>query len=179
MSNKHKVLTVSQAQAYYNWFGKKQDSQGFYENPALDDLVSNANFQSAGRVFEFGCGTGKFAARLLAEQLPSSATYVGCDVSKVMIGLAKERLEAYSERAKVIQSDGAINFPLPDHSADRVLCNYVLDLLSDDDIRRFFMEAHRVLMPGGRLCLASLTEGERRTSQFRIQIQKPARRSEN
>jgi len=35
----------------------------------------------------------------------------------------------------------------------------VLDLLSEDDIRRVYTEAHRVLEPGGKLCLASLTHG--------------------
>jgi ubiquinone/menaquinone biosynthesis C-methylase UbiE len=159
MANKHTVLTVSEAQAFYNRFGKKQDNQGFYENPALEDLIAHANFQETQRVFEFGCGTGKFAARLLAEYLPASATYLGYDVSPVMIGLAAKRFEAYSERAKALQSDGTMNFPLSDHSADHVICCYVLDLLSDGDIREFFAEAHRVLRPGGRLCLASLTKG--------------------
>ena len=90
MADEHAVLTVSEAQAYYNRFGKKQDSQGFYEDPVLDDLIAHASFQEAQRVFEFGCGTGKFAARLLAEYLPASATYLGCDVSPVMIGLAAQ-----------------------------------------------------------------------------------------
>jgi len=159
MGDKQKVLSPSEARSYYDHFGRKQDTQGFYEDPALDELIAHAVFQDAQRVFEFGCGTGKFAARLLAEHLPASATYVACDVSPVMIGLAEQRLEAYSERAKVTQSDGTMNFPLSDHSADRVICSYVLDLLSESDIRMFFREAHRVLIPGGRLCLASLTKG--------------------
>ena len=64
MAGKHTALTASEAEAYYNRFGKKQDSQGFYEDPALNDLIAHASFQDAQRVFEFGCGTGKFAARL-------------------------------------------------------------------------------------------------------------------
>lgn len=159
MAGKHPVLTASEAQAYYNRFGKKQDIQGFYEDPALDDLIAHAGFRDAQNVFEFGCGTGKLAARLLSECMPVSANYLGCDVSPVMIGLAAQRVEAYSERAKVLQSSGTVRFPLPDHSADRVISSYVLDLLSDGDIRIFFSEAYRVLVPGGKLCLASLTNG--------------------
>jgi ubiquinone/menaquinone biosynthesis C-methylase UbiE len=159
MPDKDHVLSSSAAQAYYDRFGKKQDSQGFYENPALDELIAHAFFQDSQKVFEFGCGTGKFAARLLENHLSSSASYLGCDISPVMIGLAKHRLEAYIEQAHVVLSDGAVQFPLHDHSVDHVVSNYVLDLLSEEDISRFFSEAHRTLVPGGKVCLASLTFG--------------------
>jgi ubiquinone/menaquinone biosynthesis C-methylase UbiE len=159
MREKQTVLSYSEAQSYYDRFGKKQDSQGFYEDPALDDLIAHACFQDAQKIFEFGCGTGKFAARLLADHLPSSATYLGCDVSPTMINLAAQRLAVYAERAKVVRSDGAVHFPLPDQSVDRVVSSYVLDILSEEDTRLVFAEAHRVLIPGGKLCLASLTRG--------------------
>lgn len=159
MPDKERVLGISAARAYYNRFGQKQDSQGFYEDPALDDLIAHAGFQDARSVFEFGCGTGKLASRLLEKHLTLSASYFGCDVSPVMVGLAKRRLEAYGERVRVALSDGAVRFPLPERSVDRVVSSYVLDLLSEADIRRFFSEARRVMIPGGRVCLASLTKG--------------------
>lgn len=166
MSDKSRVLDSTAARAYYDRFGKKQDSQGFYEDPALHDLVAHANFKGALRVFEFGCGTGKFAARLLEKHLPASASYLGCDVSSIMVGLAKHRLEPYGERARVVLADGVVRFPLSDHSVDRVICSYVLDLLSEADIGSFFSEALRVLIPGGKVCIASLTKGVSLTSRI-------------
>lgn len=159
MPEKDRVLNPTSAQAYYDRFGKKQDSQSFYEDPALDDLVAHASFEDTRYVFEFGCGTGKFAARLLEKHLSSSARYFGFDLSPVMIDLAKRRIAAYGERAQVILSDGAVRFPLSDHSVDRIVSSYVLDLLSEADIERFFSESHRVLTPGGEVCIASLTRG--------------------
>ncbi|MCB1625649.1 MAG: class I SAM-dependent methyltransferase [Pseudomonadales bacterium] len=160
MPGKDHVLSPAGAQAYYDRFGKKQDSQGFYEDPALDDMVANANFQGSRRIFEFGCGTGKFARHLLEKWLPPSASYIGCDISPVMVGLAQRRLDVCGERAQVVPSDGAVRFPLPDHSVDHVVSSYVLDLLSEADIERFFSESRRVLMPGGgKVCIASLTRG--------------------
>lgn len=159
MSGKDHVLSASAAQAYYDRFGKKQDSQSFYEDPALNELIAHANLQDSRCVFEFGCGTGKFAVRLLEKYLPPSANYFGCDISPVMIGLAKRRLEGHGDRAHVVVSDGAVRFPLPEHSVDRVVSSYVLDLLSEADIERFFSESLRVMMPGGKVCIASLTTG--------------------
>jgi ubiquinone/menaquinone biosynthesis C-methylase UbiE len=153
------VLKPSEAQAFYDRFGKKQDAQRFYEDPATDELIAHARLGEAEKVFEFGCGTGRFATRILAGHLPASATYLGCDLSSTMVGLATERLAIYGGRAQVFQSDGTVHFPLPDHSVDRVISTYVLDLLSETDIGKFLLEAYRVLVVGGRLCLVSLANG--------------------
>jgi ubiquinone/menaquinone biosynthesis C-methylase UbiE len=153
------TLTSSELKRFYDRFGTKQDAQGFYEDPAFDELVAHAAFEKAERIFEFGCGTGKFAARLLERHAPASATYTCCDVSKTMTELARRRLVPHKDRASVVQSDGAVRFPLPDRSVDRVVCAYVLDLLSEQDIKQAFGEAYRVLAPGGRFCILCLTNG--------------------
>jgi SAM-dependent methyltransferase len=69
-------------------------------------MIAHAAFDSAHSVFEFGCGTGAFAARLLQHHLPADASYVGLDISDTMVLLAQERLKPWSERARVHQSDG-------------------------------------------------------------------------
>ena len=153
------LFTRQQAQAFYDRFGSKQDAQAFYEDAALDDLVAHAAFEQATSVFELASGTGRFAQRLLSRHLPATATYLGIDLSSTMIGLATPRIAPYGGRAKVMQSDGAMQFPLPDHSVDRVVCVYLFDILSEGDIRQAIAESHRVLKPGGKLCVASLTEG--------------------
>jgi ubiquinone/menaquinone biosynthesis C-methylase UbiE len=153
------TLSAREAAAFYDRFGRKQDSQSFYEDAALEDLVAHAGFEEAGRVFEFGCGTGRFAERLLARSLPASASYLGCDVSATMVGLAAGRLARFGERGRVVLTDGSIRFPVPDASVDRVIATYVLDLLSEADIGRFLVEARRSLVSAGSLCLVSLTRG--------------------
>jgi ubiquinone/menaquinone biosynthesis C-methylase UbiE len=153
------VLKPSEAKTFYDRFGKKQDTQSFYEDAATDDLIAHARLVEAEKVFEFGCGTGRFASRILSRHLQASAVYLGCDLSSTMAGLAAQRLAIYGERARVFQTDGTMHFPIQDHSVDRVISNYVLDLLSEMDIEEFFLEAHRALVSGGELCLVSLTEG--------------------
>lgn len=160
------ILTRSQAQSFYDRFGRKQDRQAYYEDAALDDLIAHAAFEQAGKVFELGCGTGRFASRLLTKHLSPSASYSGIDLSQTMIGIAEQRISPYTERAKVLQSDGSMRFPLPDCSVDRVVSTYVLDLLSETDIRQAISEAHRVLISGGKLCLVSLTAGGTFTSRI-------------
>jgi ubiquinone/menaquinone biosynthesis C-methylase UbiE len=153
------ILKPSEAQAFYDRFGKKQDSQCFYEDPAIDDLIAHASFSEANNVFEFGSGTGRFAARLLKEILPEEATYVGCDLSRTMVDLATNRIAPYARRAQVFQSDGSALSSIPDNSVDRVISTYVLDLMSEIDIAEFLLGANRILRAGGKVCLVSLTKG--------------------
>ncbi len=55
---------------------------------------------------EFGCGTGRFAEELFEMYLSQETIYVGCDISKEMARLARERLTRYGPRASVHKSDG-------------------------------------------------------------------------
>jgi ubiquinone/menaquinone biosynthesis C-methylase UbiE len=153
------ALSRSQITAYYDRFGAKQDTQAFYEDAALDRLIAHADFESADSVFELGCGTGRFASRLLSKHLRSSATYLGVDLSRTMVNLAEQRIAPYAERANVVQTDGSMRFPAADHSVDRVVSTYVFDLLSESVMRKAISESRRVLSPDGRLCLVSLTSG--------------------
>jgi ubiquinone/menaquinone biosynthesis C-methylase UbiE len=159
MSDTHAVLGRAAVRAYYDRFGTRQDSQAFYEDPATDALVTHADFEHAQAVFEFGCGTGRLARRLLDAHLPDTARYVGNDLSPVMTRLARRRIESHAGRAGIVHTEGEIQFPFEDGAVDRVVSCYVLDLLADEDIRRFMREACRVLRPGGYVCLASLGRG--------------------
>lgn len=108
------MLTRDEARRFYDRFGARQDSQAFYEDRALDALIRAGDFENARSVVEFGCGTGRLAARLLGELLPPSTTYVGFDLSATMVSLARERLRELGERVRVEPSDGSAGLPLPE-----------------------------------------------------------------
>ena len=154
-----RVLTHEQAQAFYNRMGAKQDWQAFFEAKATHDLIMHASFETAQAVFEFGCGTGALAARLLAAHLEPSACYAAVDSSPTMIRLAQARLARFGSRVQVWQTDGPLRFEAASGSYDRFVSTYVADLLSAADIAEMLSEAHRLLRPEGILCLVSLTPG--------------------
>ena len=153
------VLTHEQAQAFYNRMGAKQDWQAFYEAKATQNLIAHASFETAQAVFEFGCGTGALAERLLTAHLLPEAQYVAVDSSTTMIRLAQARLARFGSRVQVWQTDGSLRFRAASGSYDRFVSTYVADLLSASDIAEVLSEAHRLLRPEGLLCLVSLTPG--------------------
>ena len=154
-----RMLTHQQATTFYNRMGAKQDWQAFYEAPATRDLIAHAFFETTQSVFEFGCGTGAFAELVLAHHLPPQARYLAVDSSATMVCLAQARLERFGVRVTVRQTDGSLLFAGGSGSFDRFISNYVLDLLSVLDMMQLLVEAHRLLIADGRLCLVSLTRG--------------------
>ena len=159
MTRRSPVLTHAEARRVYDRIGAAQDSQAFYEDRATALLVRHGAFGSAQRVLEFGSGTGRFAFGLLSQHLPETARYRGLDVSPRMVQLAQERLAPFASRAEVALTDGAPPASEPAASRDRFVSSYVLDLLSEEDVAAVLREAHRILEPGGLLCLCSLSTG--------------------
>ena len=153
-------LSRDQARAVYDRIGALQDTQQFYEDAAVRTLIAHADLGNAGSIVEFGCGTGRHAARMLRKHLPADAHYLGIDQSSTMVRLCRARLRPWSDRSAVWQSDGRPQVTAPDASFDRFFSTYVLDLLSEDDIAAVLAEAHRLLNQAGRLCLVGLTYGE-------------------
>jgi ubiquinone/menaquinone biosynthesis C-methylase UbiE len=160
------VLSRDEARRVYDRIGALQDTQAFYEDRATAILLEHGRFGIAQRVFEFGCGTGRFARRLLSQHLPASARYRGVDLSPGMVALAERRLAPFGPRAEVLLTDGSPPTAERTSSCDRFASNFVLDLLSQEDIAAVLREAHRMLEPGGLLCLASLSTGRGRLARM-------------
>jgi ubiquinone/menaquinone biosynthesis C-methylase UbiE len=150
----------------YDKIGRLQDTQSPFERPALDRLITTGRFDAATSVFELGCGTGSMAHRLLSDHLPPQSTYRGVDVSSRMVTLASARIAPFADRASVTHTDGRLPLPAADHSADRFVAAYVLDLLPHQYATRVIDEAHRLLVPGGLACLASLSHGRSTVSRL-------------
>ena len=106
-----RYLSPEQAARVYNRIGRWQDTQGFYERPAVDALTGAGQFDAATHVVEVGCGTGALAARLLDAHLPDTARYAALDVSSTMVGLTQERLRGWSDRVRVERVDGHGSWP--------------------------------------------------------------------
>jgi ubiquinone/menaquinone biosynthesis C-methylase UbiE len=158
-------LAPHRAASVYDRIGRLQDTQRVFEAPALARLTADGRLSEACRVVEVGCGTGKFARALLTNVCGPECRYVGIDVSPRMCRIATTMLSRWSDRARVIRVDGTLPLPLPAACADRVIAAFVVDLLATEYARQLLADTHRVLAPGGLLCLASLAQGTTRVSR--------------
>ena len=155
-----RYLSVRSARRFYDVVGGKEDSQAFYEDPALDVLIREGRFGTAASVFEFGCGTGRLAERLLSGALPGNAKYTACDISPKMASLARARLARFRSRVEVSESGGDPRASFGPDKFDRVVTSYVLDLLPPEKIEAFLEAASAALTSDGLLCAASIAPGK-------------------
>ena len=154
-----KYLSERVARRFYDRVAGLEDTQAFYEDPALDKLIAIAGFETSSSVFEFGCGTGRLAQRLLSGPLGPSSRYVACDISPRMANLARTRLAHFGARVRVVVATGDPPADMGQERYDRIVTSYVLDLLPPAKITDFLASASESLAEDGLLCIASIAPG--------------------
>jgi SAM-dependent methyltransferase len=92
---------------------------------------------------DLGCGDGRLAAELEAQQL------VAADVSPVALARAVRLLPD----ARIVELDPDAPLPLADGVVELVLCTETIEHVRD--VQRFLSEIRRVLRPGGTLALTT------------------------
>ena len=124
----------------------------WYRNQALQ----RAGLKPGMRIVDIGVGTG-LVAREAVKLTGDPARVVGVDPSAGMMACANlPGVQLIEGRAEAI--------PFPDASFDFLSMGYALRHIGD--LSAAFSEFHRVLKPGGRLCLLEITKPERAWSQF-------------
>lgn len=166
MKNGNRPMDKNSIKRFYDWLGVRLDTQSFYEQSGLNELLRYGQFDSAHAVFEFGCGTGRLAHQLLAEYLPSNCHYTAVDISPNMAAITRARLNCWEDRTNIMVSTGGVELDFGDANFDRFISTYVVDLLSDEEAIKLIDEARRVLRPDGLLCLVSITPGVTWFSRF-------------
>jgi ubiquinone/menaquinone biosynthesis C-methylase UbiE len=100
------------------------------------------------RILDIGCGTGRFAARVL-DTFPDAQVW-GLDLCPGMLRGAQERVRAADGRLHVVQGDSE-RLPFPDNSFDAVTCSHSFHHYPNQ--AQVVAEMHRVLRPGGQLLI--------------------------
>ncbi len=151
------LLTPKEARAHYDAHAHKQDAQGWYEDPAFHILIALSEFEAATDILEVGCGTGRFAEMILREHSGRNTRYTGIDIAPAMLARAARRLERFAPHVTLKPGDVTLGLTAASAHMDRIIATYLFDLLSPAQSKNLVAEFHRVLRPGGFLCMASLT----------------------
>jgi ubiquinone/menaquinone biosynthesis C-methylase UbiE len=113
--------------------------------PMIKDALRRFAVGPQEQVIDLGCGTGVLLGCLL-DHLDEDGTVTAVDISERMIEKAKAKYQ--DDRVRFLVADAA-QIPVPDSSADRVLCFSAWPHFPDPDA--VIQELLRVLKPGGRL----------------------------
>lgn len=146
------TISTETARRFYDWLGAGHDSAEFYESQAKKYALAQLELAAGQHVLNVGIGTGKDQGSIQAAIAPNGVAF-GLDLSRVMLKLV-------STRCNTLLCEGNASFlPFFSDSFDRLLSTYLLDLLPLSKLPGVLAQFRRVLKPGGRMVLVSLTEG--------------------
>jgi ubiquinone/menaquinone biosynthesis C-methylase UbiE len=162
-------FTSHAAQRFYDALATRYDWFSLYEARAKQLALDCLELAPGQAVINVGLGTGKYYQEVQAS-LGAQGLAAGIDLSMSMLQVAQSR-----NISDLAQADGAW-LPFAIDSFDRLMCTYVLDLVAIRELPRWLMEFRRVLKPGGRMVLVSLTEGVTPLSRGFVAVWKMAYR---
>lgn len=132
----------------------------FFHSRAHRCALENSGIQDGMSVLEIATGSGEMFRRLVKAN-PAGKTF-GLDLSPNMAARTQNR--ARQEFPTAQSHCGAVDvrsMPFQNASFDAVVCCYLFELLSRDDIRLTLMEIRRVLRGGGTFALVVIGQDAR------------------
>jgi ubiquinone/menaquinone biosynthesis C-methylase UbiE len=132
-------------------------SSSLLHSRAHQHAVASCGIDDGMRVLEVATGSGEMFRRLVRAN--RNGTTLGIDLSPNMAALTQRRAQRrFPKSATHCQAVDARLMPFRDGCFDAVVCCYLLELLSAEDIVRTVDEFHRVLRARGRLALVMIGE---------------------
>ncbi len=132
---------------------------GSTEKKYRDWGLEKLSAQPGEKILEVGFGTGHCLVSL-AKSVGPTGHVIGVDISDGMLAIAKERLqkEGLSERTDLRLGDAANLDFLEANSLDGIFMSFTLELFDNPEIPRVLEECQRLLKPGGRVAVVSMTK---------------------
>jgi ubiquinone/menaquinone biosynthesis C-methylase UbiE len=150
--------TEQEAADSYTRLSKWYDRFGSSEEPHIAEGLRLLNVQPGERVLEVGFGTGR-SLIALAHAVGSTGRVIGVDLAEGMIAVAREQLRKEGAANGVMLNRGsALHLPYATGALDAVFSSFMLDLIDTPDIPCVLSEIRRVLKPGGRVGLVSMSK---------------------
>jgi ubiquinone/menaquinone biosynthesis C-methylase UbiE len=135
--------------------------EGHWERRAQRLTLDALSVGEGESVLEVGFGTGYVMARL-ARATGRDGVAAGIDLAPGMIRVTRSRLAArpLPRMPDLVEGD-AVDLPFADRSFDAAFSSFVLELFDTPLIPKVLAECRRVLRPGGRMAIVSLTRAGR------------------
>jgi demethylmenaquinone methyltransferase/2-methoxy-6-polyprenyl-1,4-benzoquinol methylase len=131
---------------------------GAFERKYAEMAVERLSVGKGETVLEIGFGPGHCLKRM-AESVGQTGKVYGVDISSGMLEVTRRRLDKarLMDRVELYCGDAA-SLPYGDNTFDAVFMSFTLELFDTPEIPMLLGEVKRVLKPGGRIAVASMSK---------------------
>lgn len=127
------------------------------ETKALKKVIELAEIKNGEKVLEIAVGTGNLFKKII--EINSEGENEGVDISPAMLKKARKKLKEYKNYN--LKEGNAYDLSYENNYFDVIINTYMLDLLPKEDFEVILNELYRVLKPGGRIIISSMSFGEK------------------
>lgn len=146
----------SQARKYYDRISKFYDWLTAGEKRFIKKGVDLLDIKPEEKIVEVGCGTGA-GIKYIQKKLSPKSRLIGLDLSYQMLLESQTKFESKHSGLYLVQGDAA-KFPCKPDQFNGILCTFTLELFPKREIPVVLNEFRRILNPGGRLVIVSLSQ---------------------
>ena len=161
--------TKAEARYYYDRIsGIYEYLTRAFERKLAEMALDRLSVEDGVTVLEIGFGSG-YCLQRIARSVGEGGRVYGIDISSGMIAVTRRKLDnaGLKGRVHLMQGD-AENLPYSDSAFNAVFMSYTLELFDTPEIPRVLEEVQRVLRPGGRLAVASLSRENGGSAMLRL-----------
>jgi ubiquinone/menaquinone biosynthesis C-methylase UbiE len=161
--------TKEEAKRFYDKISRGYDYfTGAFERKHAERALEYLSINEGEAVLEIGFGSGHCLKRIV-QSVGETGKACGIDISTGMLEVTKRRLG----KAQLIDRVGlccgdAAKLPYSDNAFDVIFVSFTLELFDTPEISKVLEEVKRVMMPTGRLGIASMSLESGKSAPLRL-----------
>jgi len=157
-------INYSQVAWFYNVWSKLTESKAAEMVLEYSDLTDNED------IIEIACGTGLVFKEMLKKN--PNGRNLGIDLSSHMLAKAKKLMVREKLNNYELRQGDVLHLHVEDGSFDKLINNFMIDLMPKNKFEFIFSEFNRILKPHGVAVISIFSFGQYRINKFWLAIAK-------
>lgn len=140
------------------------------ESKASEKSIEFAELKNGDKVIEIACGTGLVFEKILRKN--PAGLNLGIDLSGAMLSKAKKLMKRGKFQNYELQQGNVFELKIADNTFDKLLNNFMIDLMPENEFDRILSEFYRILKPDGIAIISVFSNGQKQVNNIWIWIAK-------